>query len=125
MSKLIITKSKVGNIADSLRQKTGTQNTYTLDQMPTVIDGLPTHLINKTITENGLYNAIDDGADGYAKVAVSVSTGNEPSGIDPVIWGQIARDVYLPMIVPFKLSNVNIVYGTTQLTDGIEVQLVA
>lgn len=33
-------------------------------------------LIEKTITENGEYNAADDDADGYSKVTVNVASGN-------------------------------------------------
>ena len=47
----------------------------TVDEMPTRIANLPTGgatLIPKTITENGVYNASSDNADGYDVVTVSV-----------------------------------------------------
>ena len=37
--------------------------------------GTPATLISKTITANGIYNAIDDDADGYSSVEVSVAGG--------------------------------------------------
>ena len=41
--------------------------------VPTEIDAI---LIDKTITENGTYNASDDSADGYKSVLVNVPTGD-------------------------------------------------
>ena len=39
-------------------------------------------LIEKTITENGTYNASDDSADGYSKVTVEVSSAPTPETFD-------------------------------------------
>ena len=39
---------------------------------PSRIRALPTNLIPKTITQNGVYNATDDNADGYDVVTVNV-----------------------------------------------------
>jgi len=39
----------------------------------------PATLISKTITSNGTYSAVNDGADGYSKVTVSVSGGPDTS----------------------------------------------
>lgn len=44
--------------------------------MPSRIRALPTNLIPKTITENGVYNATDDNADGYDVVTVNVPEKN-------------------------------------------------
>lgn len=40
--------------------------------------GTPAVLIDKSITENGVYNATDDSADGYSSVDVNVKTGAVP-----------------------------------------------
>lgn len=44
--------------------------------IPSRIRALPTNLIPKTITENGVYNASSDNADGYDVVTVSVTEKN-------------------------------------------------
>lgn len=65
---------KLTAIANAIRAKTGGSSTLTLPQMAQAIDALPTGgtLIPKTITENGVYNAADDNADGYDVVTVNV-----------------------------------------------------
>ena len=69
---------KLTAIANAIRAKTGGSSTLTLPQMAQAIDALPTGgtLIPKTITENGVYNATDDDADGYDIVTVSVPEKN-------------------------------------------------
>ena len=99
-------ESDIQNIANAIRSKNGTQNTYTVAQMagavgniPTGITpsgsvtltsngtydvtdkasavvAVPTNLIPKTITENGVYNAISDNADGYDVVTVDIPEKN-------------------------------------------------
>ena len=39
-------------------------------------------LITKTITQNGIYNAEDDNADGFSSVTVNVSDGGSPKGFE-------------------------------------------
>lgn len=65
---------KLTAIANAIRAKTGGSSTLTLPQMAQAIDALPTGgtLIPKTITENGVYNASSDNADGYDVVTVGV-----------------------------------------------------
>lgn len=69
----VIDDSKLNDIAVAIQAKdSGGQ--MTVDDMPDRIDALPTGgtLIPKTITENGVYNAADDDADGYDVVTVDV-----------------------------------------------------
>ena len=69
----IIDDSKLNDIAVAIQAKdSGGQ--MTVDDMPDRIDALPTGeiLIPKTITENGIYNASSDNADGYDVVTVGV-----------------------------------------------------
>ena len=61
-------------------------------------------LIEKTITENGTYDAITDGANGYSKVNVNVGGGGGGSSDFSTAQvtligkdGVIAGDVYLPI----------------------------
>ena len=77
MATRIIDDSKLNDIAVAIQAKdSGGQ--MTVDEMPTRIDALPTGgtLIPKTITENGIYNASSDNADGYDVVTVDVPDEN-------------------------------------------------
>ena len=73
----VIDDSKLNDIAVAIQAKdSGGQ--MTVDEMPDRIDALPTGgiLIPKTITENGVYNASSDNADGYDVVTVDVPEKN-------------------------------------------------
>ena len=73
MATRVIDDTKLNDIAVAIQSKdSGGQ--MTVDEMPTRIDALPTGgtLIPKTITENGVYNASSDNADGYDVVTVGV-----------------------------------------------------
>ena len=48
-------------------------------------------LITKSITQNGNYNATDDGADGYSSVSVSVSGGG--GNFTPISWANETHNV--------------------------------
>jgi hypothetical protein len=77
MATRVIDDSKLNDIAVAIQEKdSGGQ--MTVDDMPDRIDALPTGgtLIPKTITENGVYNAADDNADGYDVVTVDVPEEN-------------------------------------------------
>ena len=59
--------------ADAIRRKIGSQNPIPLTQFENEIDNIPTAtLTTKTITENGVYNASSDNADGYSEVTVNI-----------------------------------------------------
>ena len=70
----VIDDTKLNNIAVAIQAKdNGGQ--MTVGEMPTRIANIPSGggtLIPKTITENGVYNAADDEADGYDVVTVDV-----------------------------------------------------
>ena len=74
MATRIIDDTKLQNIAVAIQAKdNGGQ--MTVDEMPTRIDNIPSGggtLITKTVTDNGVYSAVDDEADGYSMVTVSV-----------------------------------------------------
>ena len=74
MATRVIDDTKLNNIAVAIQAKdSGGQ--MTVDEMPTRIVNIPSGgatLIPKTITENGVYNATDDNADGYDVVTVDV-----------------------------------------------------
>ena len=75
----IIDDAKLQNIAVAIQAKdNGGQ--MTVDNMPTRIANIPSGggtLIPKTITENGVYNASSDNADGYSSVDVNVPEKDE------------------------------------------------
>ena len=75
MATRIVDDSKLQDIAVAIQGKDG-GGTMTVDEMPTRIQAIPScggTLIPKTITENGVYNAEDDNADGYSEVEVIVN----------------------------------------------------
>lgn len=82
MSKKLYEESNISAIADAIRAKNGSQDTYTTAEMADAIDDIPSGgiLIQKNIIANGTYDALlDDNADGYSEVIVNVpSSGNVP-----------------------------------------------
>lgn len=78
MANVLVERNSLSDIADSIRAKNGTQNTYKPAQMAAAIDAIPSGgvLGTKTITANGTYDAEDDDLDGYSEVTVNVSGGS-------------------------------------------------
>lgn len=78
MATRVIDDAKLQNIAVAIQAKdNGGQ--MTVDEMPGRIENIPTGgstLIPKTITQNGVYNASSDNADGYDVVTVDVPEKN-------------------------------------------------
>lgn len=74
MSKVFVTESYLDDIADAIRGKNGTENTYKPPQMAAAITALPDPAVldDKTITANGTYDPSDDDLDGYSEVTVNV-----------------------------------------------------
>ena len=62
------------DINESLKRKYQTTEDFPYSEMAPAIDNIPSGgtLIPKTLTQNGVYNATDDGADGYDVVTVDV-----------------------------------------------------
>lgn len=71
MSEVIVTESYLADIAEAIREKNGTQNTYKPGQMAAAIEALPTATIEPlSVTENGTYTAEQGKA--YSPITVEV-----------------------------------------------------
>ena len=76
MANVLVQESSLQAIAAAIRQQNGSQNTYTPAQMaPAILDIHNATVVQKTITENGISRAEDDGADGYSVVTADVHPG--------------------------------------------------
>ena len=77
MGKAMISDEYLTDIADAIRAKKGTSDTYTAAEMGDAVRSIPTGeppvLVSKSVTSNGTYNASSDNADGYDNVAVNVA----------------------------------------------------
>lgn len=76
MAQVLVTESYLDDIADAIRDKTGSEDTYTPAQMAEAIEDIHTAdevvLVSKSISANGTYNPASDSADGYSGVTVNV-----------------------------------------------------
>lgn len=76
MAQVLVTESYLDDIADAIRDKTGSEDTYTPAQMAGAIEDIHTSdevvLVSKSISANGTYNPASDSADGYSGVTVNV-----------------------------------------------------
>ena len=76
MSQGLVERQNLEDIADAIRSKNGSSDTYTPAEMAQAISGIHTAdevvLMQKTVNANGQYNASDDSADGYSGVRVNV-----------------------------------------------------
>ena len=75
MSKVLITRDKLDDLAVAVAQKAGLTTPLTIAQMQTAVENLSPGggtLITKNINANGTYTARDDSADGYSSVTVNV-----------------------------------------------------
>ena len=80
MANVLVQESSLEAIADAIRYKTRSRDKYTPAQMADAIrrinsGGGSVVLIPKTITENGISHACDEGADGFSDVTVDVHPG--------------------------------------------------
>lgn len=70
--KVICTKSKITAIANKIRSKLSSQDTYKLDEMPAAIESIGGAVLDQlSVTQNGTYTP-PSGTDGYDEVTVNV-----------------------------------------------------
>ena len=77
---VLVMESSLQDIANAIRAKNGSQNTYTPGEMATAIraisgGGGSAVLGTKKITVNGTFDASDDGLDGFSSVTTDVHVG--------------------------------------------------
>lgn len=80
MSKKLYEEANISDIADAIREKNGTANTYTVAQMSSAVRAIETQpdLETLTATENGNY-VPSAGKDGFSSVTVNVPSQELPS----------------------------------------------
>ena len=77
MANVIVDENSLAGIAEAIRDKLNVETLYKPGEMAAAIESISgggggSTLIEKSISANGTYNASDDSADGYSKVAVNV-----------------------------------------------------
>ena len=116
MSQGLVERQNLEDIADAIRSKNGSSDTYTPAEMAQAISGIHTAdevvLVQKTVNANGQYNASDDSADGYSGVRVNV-----PNSYSASDEGKVVSNGDL---VAQTSRNVT-VNGTYDTTDNNEV----
>ena len=132
MSKVLVTESSLESIADAIRAKNGTENTYKPGQMAAAIEALPgpSTLVSKSITQNGSYDPEDDDADGYSAVTVNVpnsyAAGDEGKVVtNGALVAQTARSEEITVNGTYNTTEnnsvtVNTAGGSTLITKTIE-----
>lgn len=96
MAQVLVTESYLDDIADAIRDKTGSEDTYTPAQMAGAIEDIQTAdevvLVSKSVTANGTYNPASDSADGYSGVSVNVPNTYAASDNGKVVVNQALTD---------------------------------
>lgn len=98
-----------------------TNGTHDVSDVATAIVEVPqgnATLIDKVATENGTYNASDDGADGYSSFVVNVPT-SEESGGDYNITQNILEDGTCELIITDANKGTLTLYNLTVSVDGM------
>ncbi len=90
MAQVVINEASLSDIAQALRSKLGTNETFKPSQMGDGVRRLPSAssapvLITKQISANGTYAASGDNADGYSSVEVSVANSYSASDEGKVV----------------------------------------
>lgn len=98
MSNVLVNEEYLSGIANAIRAKNGSSDTYTPGQMASAIGdisgGGSATLITKTVTANGTYSAEDDSADGYSSVTVSLPTYPMSGGLTAVAEPSLASTTF-------------------------------
>lgn len=80
--KALISTSKLTNLANAIRNKTGEVKSYTIDEMIEKINGMDSSVLTSLdVTANGIYTP-ENGVDGFSQVDVDVNPDLRPLTID-------------------------------------------
>ena len=82
MGNVLVRESSLQAIADAIREKNGSVNTYTPAEMAEAVAAIAPVLLEKVFTENGIYSAASEGANGYSEVTVDVPAWIAPYAYD-------------------------------------------
>lgn len=110
VEKVIVTKSKITNIANAIRTKTSKSNSLTLDEMPTEIENIQTGgavLTSLYITNNGVYKP-PTGVDGYNSITVDVGSSAGIPGINLLYYNANESITYTSTSAGTALTLTNI-----------------
>ena len=120
MSEAIITESYLTDIADAIRAKNGSNETYTPAEMAAAISNIPSGgsgggatIEALTVTQNGTYTA-PSGVDGYSPVTVNVSGGGGDEQLKALIDGTATS-----ITVPNNVTTIRMYafYAMTNMTS--------
>ena len=95
MGNVLVRESSLQAIADAIREKNGSVNTYTPGEMADAVAAIAPVLLVKVVTENGVYSAASEGADGYSEVSVNVPIWIAPYAYD-IDTGYANNGVWTP-----------------------------
>lgn len=110
MANVLIDENSMSDIADAIRAKLNTADTYLPSEMADAIGSISggADLGTKSITANGTYNASSDDLDGYSSVTVNVS-GGTPTGTKSITANGTGIDVaayaFADVAVPNSYSS--------------------
>ena len=97
MANVFVQNSSLQAIADAIRDKLNTEDTYKPAEMASAIESISSGgsatLVEKSISANGTYNASSDSADGYSKVVVSVPASAVDTGTKNITANGTNQDV--------------------------------
>lgn len=118
MGRAIITESLLTDIADAIRSKLGSTDSYTPAEMAAAIMQIASTLVAKTVTQNGTYYPADDDADGYSVVTVNIP--GAPVLVEKII---AAKGIYDPADDNADgYSLVTVTAGADRPSIGMELQ---
>ena len=132
MSKVIVNESSLADIANAIREKNGTNDSYFPREMPDAIrniesGGAAAVIESLDITSNGTYNA-PTGIDGYSPITVNVPQDGSPPAEAFVISGNCAYrfarggwdwfiNMYGNQITTEEITEASYMFSNSKLTN--------
>lgn len=107
--KALISTSKLTNLANAIRNKTGEVKSYTIDEMIEKINGMESSVLTSlNVTTNGTYTP-ESGVDGFDRVSVDVPTLNLNEISDQsAVYGDVVLDSATKIRAYFfRSANIN------------------